>query len=194
MTLGLLPLLAAFVQIGICVALARDRRGPVVSLNYATFEGASAGGVDIFLGIPYAQPPVRNLRFRRPRPPLPLPGTTPVSDRSISAQSPSYLERTDDFNIVQATTFGNACPQQNYTLPYIPDLDYTALATFFSNANASEDCGCYLPVLESVRYELEVDRTHNTSGLYANVYRPSGVTRQSKLPVVVVSTHPYNAE
>ena len=53
--------------------------GPVVRLNYATFEGASTGGVDSFLGIPYAQPPVGDLRFRRPKPPLPLPGTTLVS-------------------------------------------------------------------------------------------------------------------
>ena len=30
--------------------------------------------------------------------------------------------------------------------------------------------------------------THNIPGLYANVFRPAGVTEQSKLPVVVVST------
>ena len=40
----------------------------------------------------------------------------------------------------QATTFGNACSQQNYTLPYIQGLNYTALVTFVSKANASEDC------------------------------------------------------
>ena len=31
------------------------------------------------------------------------------------------------------------------------------------------------------------DETHSTIGLYANVFRPTGVTEQSKLPVVVVS-------
>ena len=44
----------------------------------------------------------------------------------------------------QATTFENACSQQNYAQPYILDLNYTASITFVSKANASED---YTPVV-----------------------------------------------
>ena len=82
MLFSTLVLLATFVQVGIYAETVVTRRdgGPVVSLNYATFEGNSTGGVDSFLGIPYAQPPVGDLRFRRPKPPLPLFSTTLVSE------------------------------------------------------------------------------------------------------------------
>jgi acetylcholinesterase len=41
-----------------------------------------------------------------------------------------------------------------------------------------------------VEREKKPNRTYNVPGLYANVFRPAGVTEKSKLPVVVVSTHP----
>ena len=66
-------LIAAFLQV---TARADD---PIVNLGYAEFQGASTGGIDKFLGIPYARPPVGNLRFRRPQPPHSLASTILVS-------------------------------------------------------------------------------------------------------------------
>ncbi|KAF8907652.1 carotenoid ester lipase precursor [Gymnopilus junonius] len=72
--------------------------GPVVELDSGTFTGISVGGVSQFLGIPYAQPPVGDLRLRLPQPNSPYNG--------------SHL----------ATTFGLACPQQQTGLPLPPGL------------------------------------------------------------------------
>ena len=95
MLFNTLALLATFVQVGVHAATVTTRcdGDPVVSLNYATFKGFSTSGVDTFLGIPYAQPPVGDLRFRRPKPPLPLPGTTLVRNLALFHTSLRGLNR-----------------------------------------------------------------------------------------------------
>jgi hypothetical protein len=48
----------------------RDATSAIVSLDYATYEGIRDGsGVDSYLGMRYAAPPLGELRFRGPRDP-----------------------------------------------------------------------------------------------------------------------------
>jgi len=97
-------LLVAFLQVGVRAA------GPLVSLDYATLEGASADGVEKFLGIPYAQPPVGDLRFRRPRPPLPLSTTKLVSGLVLLCVLKIDARRVGHFSVsiicLQLLTYG----------------------------------------------------------------------------------------
>ncbi|KAL0578576.1 hypothetical protein V5O48_003426 [Marasmius crinis-equi] len=80
----------------ISLAFAVPLASPTVSLDSATVTGTSSQGVSKFLGIPYAQPPTGNRRFRPPEPITPYTGS------------------------VDATAYGPACPQQQDKAP-IPE-------------------------------------------------------------------------
>ncbi|PWN49309.1 alpha/beta-hydrolase [Violaceomyces palustris] len=112
---------------------------PSVKLSQGTVNGFSDqnSNVDLFLGIPYAKPPVGDLRFKKP---------VPVDQ--------------DANKVIEATSFGATCYQGG------------------SRFNLSEDC------------------------LFVNVFRPSGVDANQKLPVLLWiyggaflsgSTSTYNA-
>ena len=62
---------------------------PVVTLPQGTLRGASAGGIDSFLGVPYAKPPVGALRWHAPEAATPWNGTRDaVSFGHACLQSP----------------------------------------------------------------------------------------------------------
>jgi len=69
---------------------------PVARLDTGWIEGVETGGVRAFLGLPYAQPPVGDLRWRAPRPATAWTGVRP------------------------ATAFSPACPQRGVSMPGEP--------------------------------------------------------------------------
>ena len=72
----------------VCLApLAARAQSPVVPTQYGPVQGTTVGAVNEWLGIPYAAPPVGQLRWYPPQPPAPFTGT------------------------YQATQFGSSCPQ-----------------------------------------------------------------------------------
>ncbi|KAF7422790.1 hypothetical protein PC9H_010949 [Pleurotus ostreatus] len=96
-------------------------RANSVTLDSATFTGTTSGRVTKFLGIPYAQPPTGDRRFRLPEPIPPYTGT------------------------VRATAFGPACPQQSVRLPLPDGLASDAVDLIVNTAYKavfpdSEDC------------------------------------------------------
>ncbi|KAG6902406.1 hypothetical protein C0995_000332 [Termitomyces sp. Mi166 len=96
---------------------------PSVKLDEATVTGAvsSSGTSHKFLGIPFAQPPVGDLRFRLPQPIAPY---------------------ASDFS---ATAFGLSCPQQAVKLPVVTGLtaeavDFLVDTIYGAIFPDSEDC------------------------------------------------------
>ncbi|PVM92711.1 carboxylesterase/lipase family protein [Caulobacter endophyticus] len=69
---------------------------PVARLDTGSIEGVETGGVLAFLGLPYARPPVGDLRWRAPRPAMPWTSLRP------------------------ANTFAPACPQRGVSMPGEP--------------------------------------------------------------------------
>ena len=95
--------------------------GPSVTIRNGTVIGSSAGGVDSFKGIPFAQPPVGNLRLRAPQ--------------SI----------TTSFGTITATGIPRSCPQQSTqaNTTNIPENVLTELldSPFLqTTTNMGEDC------------------------------------------------------
>lgn len=71
----------------------RTTRSVTVTLATGQLEGLVAGGVESFKGIPYAAPPVGELRWRAPQPARPWEGVRQAhSFGSDSAQAPGDLE------------------------------------------------------------------------------------------------------
>ncbi|KAF9011296.1 Alpha/Beta hydrolase protein [Cyathus striatus] len=93
---------------------------PQVKLDNATVTGKMENDLTMFLGIPFAQPPVGDRRFRVPE------------------ALPPY---TDNFTAVD---YGPSCPQQNVSDLPIPTLSVLAnISNYFndhSTENESEDC------------------------------------------------------
>lgn len=117
----------SFVPLASCLiplaAAAPQKRilAPTVEIEYATVVGSSLLGIDSFKGIPYAQPPVGNLRLKPPQP------------------------ITSNLGTVMATGVPRACPQ-TLTSINTASLPESALTLLLETplvqtvTNAGEDC------------------------------------------------------
>lgn len=110
--------------LAIAAPLEKRATGPSVTIQNGTVIGATNNGIDSFKGIPFAQPPVGNLRLKPPQ--------------SVNAS----------FGTLMATGSPMACPQQyvqdnSATLAGLPD-DVVGMVLdtplFQQISNAGEDC------------------------------------------------------
>ncbi|KAF5349783.1 hypothetical protein D9758_010228 [Tetrapyrgos nigripes] len=126
-----------------------------------TFRGFIANGTERWLGIPYALPPVGDHRFKAP---VPVPATNSKT-------------------VVDASTFGNACPQPASGSLRAPISEDCLFLNIFRPANTSANAA--LPVL------LWIHGGQYTTGAASNpLYEPSQILARSvaiNKPILFVS-------
>jgi len=71
------------------------QNGPVVETSQGAVQGSSSGGVEAFLGIPFAAPPVGELRWRPPQAPAPWTG-----ERDATEWPPPCPQEADDGTVI----------------------------------------------------------------------------------------------
>ncbi|KAF5350591.1 hypothetical protein D9756_008678 [Leucocoprinus leucothites] len=116
-----MPFARLSTALALCVSLVAAAPAVTVKLDGATVTGKTSGSVQEYLGIPFAEPPVGNLRFRLPQPITTYNGT------------------------ITATAYGPSCPQQAFTLPILEGLpqqivDDLVNGVFSAIFPTDEDC------------------------------------------------------
>jgi len=66
--------------LALCAGAAAARPAPVVKAPTGAVKGMASGDLNVFLGVPYAAPPVGPLRWKPPLPPAPWPGVREATE------------------------------------------------------------------------------------------------------------------
>jgi len=80
------------------IASATDATAPIARTTSGSVRGVRKGGVDVFLGVPYAAPPVGARRFASPQPPEPWSGV-----RDATAPGPTAPQFIREFPQLEVT-------------------------------------------------------------------------------------------
>ena len=94
--------------------LSHAKASPEVSIANGTVLGSTSDGVDTFLGIPYAQPPVGQLRFR---PPLPLNASFGVFNATETPRACPQLATNMDPRIISQVPPADIAPYLSIAVP-----------------------------------------------------------------------------
>lgn len=104
-------------------AVASPRPGPVARVDTGLVQGSVNHDIRAFVGIPYARPPIGDLRWRPPQPPVPWDKLRP------------------------ATVFAPACPQRGVSMPGEPTPRTSENCLYLNVWTPARATGKPLPVI-----------------------------------------------
>ena len=90
------------------------RRGPVVETNYGPVRGVADGDLEVFKGIPYAAPPVGELRWRPPASP-----DSWTAVRDATEFGPACAQTPDEMELDPGTPISEDCLTLNVWTPAV---------------------------------------------------------------------------
>jgi len=109
---GAVAAMCMLVGFGSVAPAAAEEGAPVVETSDGPVVGQAAGGIESFKGIPYAAPPVGDLRYEAPRPVIPWTGP-----RDATAFGPACMQTPDEFENHQNTAMSEDCLTVNVWTP-----------------------------------------------------------------------------
>lgn len=155
-----------------------------ISIKQGKIDGIMADGVEQFLGIPYAAPPVGALRFRPPQPPAAWDGIRECK-RYGSAAPQLYVEGLTSFRGEGETPLNEDCLYLNVTTPKADDEKRPVLFWIHGGAfqKGSATMGIYEPsfakeglVVVNCNYRVGVLGFMDLSEYLGKEYSQSGNT------------------
>lgn len=93
--------IAALAPLMACASISAAQTAPVVAAPAGSVRGQTADGVESFKGIPYAAPPVGDMRWRPPARPAPWQGV-----RDATAFSPACIQPTPYVQTIYSSDLG----------------------------------------------------------------------------------------
>jgi para-nitrobenzyl esterase len=107
-------------QAGTAAAASGSEGAPVVATHDGAVQGVAGPGSDAFLGLPYAAPPIGNLRWRPPAPPKRWHGVRDSTQFAPSCPQPSIQQNNTE---VPFGTQSEDCLYLNVYTPALPSRD-----------------------------------------------------------------------
>ncbi|MBU1111743.1 MAG: carboxylesterase/lipase family protein [archaeon] len=95
-------------------------QGPIIELDSGAVQGKTVNGIKSYLGIPYAKPPINELRWKPPQEPVPWYGTKKTTEFGAACSQPQLFSSSSNEKMSEDCLYINvwtSAKNKNENLP-----------------------------------------------------------------------------